>query len=172
MLYEFHKIFYFNLYVVLFYFFYHLIVVLPINNYFQSYQIFFFFFKCASHFNQVRALCLGSRKPLRISAPRCFYSLSLSQKNLLGMMVMYWIHQPVCSSRGEHTTRQCPMLNNLPKIYAGADVCFSQNGDTISSLCHTQWQIHSVLFLGSRVWRLSMTTLPFCMKLHQPRLSK
>ena len=78
--------------------------------------------KCASHFNQVRALSLGSWRTLRLSVPGAF---TLSLKNLLGMMVMYWIQKPVYSSRGEHTTRQCPILNNLPKIYAGADVCFS-----------------------------------------------
>ena len=63
-------------------FFYHLIVVLLIDNYFQIYQI-NFFFKCASHFNQVRALSLGSWRPLRLSAPRAFtlsLSLSLSLK--------------------------------------------------------------------------------------------
>ena len=88
---------------------------------------------------------------LALKCARCFFSLSLSLslKNLLGMMVMYWIHQPVYSSRGEHTTRQCPILNNLPKIYAGADVCFSQKGDTISSLSYLVADSFSA-FLGEQ----------------------
>ena len=84
---------------------------------------------------------------LALKCARCFYSLSL--KNLLGMMVLYWIHQLVYSSRGEHTTRQCPILNNLPKIYAGADVCFSQKGDTISSLSYLVADSFSA-FLGEQ----------------------
>ena len=81
---NFYKIFYFNFYM----FFYHLIVVLPIDKYFQIYQI-IFLKKCASQFNQVRALSLGSWRTLRLSAPGAF---TLSLKNLLGMMVLYWIH--------------------------------------------------------------------------------
>lgn len=87
-------------------------------------------------------------------------------------MVMYWIPWPVCSSPQEHTTCLHPKSNSLPKIYVGVAVCFSWKEDTTSSHFHTRWQIHSALFLGSRAWHPSLTTLPFCTRNHQPRLSK
>ena len=93
--------------------------------------------------------------------------LSYLANELLGMMVMYWIHQPVFSSQREHTTCWHPTLNNLCQrsmmcvfLRRGMQSQFSFILSGKFILCFS-W--------GAKVWHLSWTTLPFCITNYQPR---
>ena len=141
---NFYKIFYFNFYM----FFYHLIVVLPIDNYFQIYQIIFFFFKCASHFNQMRALSLGFWRPLRLSAPGAF-TLSLSKE-----FVRYDGHvlDPLASLQFTRRTYYTPVSNvkQLAKdLCGGWCVLFLEWGYNLESLSYLVADSFSA-FLGEQ----------------------